>query len=58
VLTGNYDNEPFELAIAPTAEAGAMAVSRHRLSQLNPLMSDLNMEDRESFASLLQEANC
>jgi hypothetical protein len=25
VLTGNYDNEPCELAVAPTAEAGAIA---------------------------------
>jgi hypothetical protein len=57
VLTGNYDNEPCELAVAPTAEAGAIAVSRHRLIQIKPLMSDLTTEDRESFAALLQEAN-
>ena len=56
VLTGNYDNEPCELAVALTAE-GAIAVSRHRLNQIKPLISDLTTEDRESFAALLQEAN-
>ena len=57
VLTGNDDNEPCESAVAPTADAGALAVSRHRLNQIKPLMSDLTTEDRESFAALLQEAN-
>jgi hypothetical protein len=57
VLTGNYDNEPCELADAPTAEAGAIAVSRHLLIRIKPLISDLTTEDRESFAALLQEAN-
>jgi hypothetical protein len=57
VLTGNYDNEPCELAAAPTAEAGAIAVSRHRLIQIMPLIGDLITEDCESFAVLLQEAN-
>jgi hypothetical protein len=57
VLTGNYDNERCELAVAPTAEAGAIAVSRHRLIQIKLLMSDLTTEGRESFAALLQEAN-
>jgi hypothetical protein len=45
------------LAVAPTVEAGAIAVSRHRLYQIKPLISDLITEDRESFAELLQEAN-
>jgi hypothetical protein len=56
-LTGNYDNEPWELAVAPTAEAGAIAVSRHRLNLIKPLIGNLTTEDRESFAALLQEAN-
>jgi hypothetical protein len=45
------------LVVASTAEAGAIAVSRHRLNQIKPLISDLITEDRESFAALLQEAN-
>jgi hypothetical protein len=51
VLTGNYDNESCELAVAPTAEAGAIAVSRHRLNPIKPLIGDLTTEDRESFAA-------
>jgi hypothetical protein len=45
------------LAVTPTAEAGAIAVSRHRLNPIKPLIGDLAAENRESFAALLQEAN-
>src|SRR5450759_1011820 len=34
VLTGEYENEPCELVVAPTAEVGATALSRHRLDQI------------------------
>src|SRR5208282_4258329 len=55
VLTGEY--EPCELVIAPTAEAGVTALSRHRLNQIKPLLNDLTTEGRESLATLLREAN-
>ena|SRR5271157_181249 len=57
VLTGEYENEPCVLVIAPTAEAGATALSRHRLNQIKPLLNDLTTEGRESLATLLREAN-
>ena len=34
VLSGEYENEPCELVIAPTAEAGVTAVSHYRLNQI------------------------
>jgi hypothetical protein len=41
VLAGVYENEPCELVIAPTAEAGAAALSHHRLYQIRPKLHDL-----------------
>jgi hypothetical protein len=57
VLIGEYENEPCVLVIAPTAEAGATALSGHRLNQIKPLLNDLTTEGRESLAILLREAN-
>src|SRR5208282_861626 len=57
VLTGEYENEPCELVVAPTAEAGSTALSRHRFNQIKPLLNDLTTEDRESLATLLRETN-
>ena len=55
VLTGEYENEPCELVITPTAEAGATAVSHFRLNQIKPLLRELNPQDRRSLVTLLQE---
>ena len=55
VLTGEYENEPCELVIAPTAEAGAIALSRHRLNQIRPMLHELNAQDRQSLVTHLQE---
>ena len=55
VLTGEYENEPCELVVAPTAEAGAMALSHHRLNQIRPMLHELSAQDRESLVTLLRE---
>ena len=54
VLTGEYENEPCELVIAPTAEAGAIALSHHRLNQIRPMLHELNAQDRHSLVELLR----
>ena len=54
VLTGEYENEPCELVVAPTAEAGAIALSHHRLNQIRPMLQELNARDRHSLVELLQ----
>ena len=55
VLTGEYENEPCELVVAPTAEAGAIALSHHRLNQIRSMLQELNAQDRESLVTLLRE---
>ena len=55
VLTGEYENEPCELVVAPTAEAGATALSHHRLNQINPMLRELTAQDRQSLVTLLRE---
>ena len=49
VLTGEYENEPCELVVAPTAEAGAAALSHHRLNQIKPMLLELTAQDRQSL---------
>ena len=55
VLTGEYENEPCELVVAPTAEAGATALSHHRLNQIKPMLQELTAQDRQSLVILLRE---
>ena len=55
VLTGEYENEPCELVVAPTAEAGATALSHYRLNQIKPMLRELTAQDRQSLVTLLQE---
>ena len=52
VLTGEYENEPCELVVAPTAEAGAAALSHHRLNQIKPMLLELTAQDRQSLGNL------
>jgi hypothetical protein len=54
VLTGEYENEPCELVVAATAEAGAVALSHHRLNQIRPRLQELTAQDRDSLVELLQ----
>jgi len=55
VLTGEYENEPCELVVAPTVEAGATALSHFRLNQIKPMLRKLTAQDRQSLVTLLQE---
>jgi hypothetical protein len=55
VLTGKYENEPYELVVAPTPEAGATALSHHRLDQIKPMLRELTAQDCESLVTLLRE---
>ena len=57
VLTGEYEHEPCELVIAPTPEAGATALSHHRLSQIKPMLLELTAQDRQLLVTLLREAD-
>ena len=54
VLTGEYENEPCELVVAPTTEAGATALSHHRLDQIKPMLRVLTAQDREPLVTLLR----
>jgi hypothetical protein len=54
VLTGEYENEPCELVVASTAEAGAVALSQHRLEQIKPMLQELNVQDRDALVELLR----
>ncbi len=55
VLTGEYENEPCELVVAPTAEAGVTALSRYRLNQIKPMLQELTAQDRQSLVILMRE---
>ena len=57
VLTGEYEREPCELVIAPTPEAGATALSHHRLGQIKPMLLELTVQDRQSLVTLLRQAD-
>jgi hypothetical protein len=56
VLTGQYEDEPRELVVASTGEAGAATLSQHRLSQIKPLLAELTADDRQSLTAWLREA--
>jgi hypothetical protein len=55
VFTSDYENEPCELVVAPTAETGFTALSRHRLNQIKPALRELTTEDRKSLVALLTD---
>jgi hypothetical protein len=56
VMIGEYENDPCELVVSPTTEAGAVALSNHRLNQIKPLLLELTAQDRLSLVTLLREA--
>ena len=41
VFSGVCDGQPWEVAVAPTEEAGRVALSRSRLEEIDPLVNDL-----------------
>jgi hypothetical protein len=55
VFTGDYDNEPCELVVAPTPEAAFTALSRHRLDQIKPALRELTAGDKKSLVALLMD---
>jgi len=55
VLTGEYENEPCELVVAPTAEASVTALSHYRLNQIKPMLQELTAQDRQSLVILMRE---
>jgi hypothetical protein len=55
VFTGEYESEPCELVVAPTAETGFSALSRHRLKQIQPALRELTAEDKKSLVDLLMD---
>jgi hypothetical protein len=55
VFTGDYENEPCELVVAPTPQAAHSALSRHRLDQIKPALRELTAEDKKSLVALLTD---
>ena len=55
VFTGEYESEPCELVVAPTAETAFIALSRHRLDQIKPALRELTAEDKKSLVDLLTD---
>jgi hypothetical protein len=55
VLTGEYENEPCDLVVAPTPQAARSALSRHRLDQIKPLLRELTAEDKKLLVDLLTD---
>jgi hypothetical protein len=55
VFTGDYENEPCELVVAPTPETGFTALSRHRLDQIKPALRELTTEDKRSLVAWLTD---
>ena len=53
VFTGDYENEPRELVVAPTPEAAFSTLSRRRLDQIKPALRELTAEDKKSLVALL-----
>jgi hypothetical protein len=46
VFGDDYDGQPREVVVAPSKEAGLVALSRCRLEEIDPLVNDLNADDR------------
>jgi hypothetical protein len=55
VFTGDYENAPCELVVAPTPETAFSALSRHRLDQIRPALRELTPEDKRSLVALLTD---
>ena len=55
VFTGEYESEPCELVVAPTPETAFIALSRHRLGQIKPVLLELTAEDKKSLVALLTD---
>jgi hypothetical protein len=54
VFGGECDGQPWEVLVAPSAEAGRVALSQSRLEEIDPLVDDLTAEDRARLVAKLQ----
>ena len=54
VFGGECDGQPWEVVVAPSAEAGRVALSQSRLEEIDPLVDDLTAEDRARLVAKLQ----
>jgi len=53
VFSGECDGQPWEVVVAPTEEAGRVALSQSRLEEIDPLVDDLTAEDRARLVEKL-----
>ena len=54
VFGGECDGQPWEVVVAPSEEAGRVALSQSRLEEIDPLVDDLTAEDRARLVAKLQ----
>jgi hypothetical protein len=54
VFGGECDGQPWEVVVAPSEEAGRVALSESRLEEIDPLVDDLTAEDRARLVAKLQ----
>jgi hypothetical protein len=54
VFGGECDSQPWEVVVAPSEEAGRVALSQSRLEEIDPLVDDLTAEDRARLVAKLQ----
>src|SRR5271157_3969524 len=54
VFASDSDGQPWEVVVAPSEEAGRVALSQSRLEEIDPLVDDLTAEDRARLVAKLQ----
>ena len=54
VFSGDCDGQPWEVVVAPSEEAGRVALSQSRLEEIDPLVDDLTPEDRARLVAKFQ----
>jgi hypothetical protein len=54
VFSGECDGQPWEMVVAPSEEAGRVALSQSRFEEIDPLVDDLTVGDREKLIAKLQ----
>ena len=54
VFGGDCDGQPWEVVVAPSEQAGRVALSQSRLEEIDPLVDDLTPNDRTRLVVKLQ----
>ena len=54
VFSGDCNGQPWEVVVAPSEEAGQVALSQSRLEEIDSLVDDLTAEDRAKLVTQLQ----